>query len=269
MPSFGWMSLLPVTLVATSCSQGQDSGSPSDPLTAEDWLDAARVQVDQPRTTSFLLETGSAEAQQGEVLYLDVDRFSVTSSTAVTRTRPDGPPETSEVTLRTVADGERLRILLPATFGGKATMAVLPVDRIPELTSATTPFRLELLQPLQFAESLLIRFQAERYEETQDDHGNPRILLHGWMPAGTLADLGLGETDAVDSGARAEILLDAQQAAVLSLTLFPSAPGEHGLHLFLPETAAPADDAERHLRLALPEGAATMDLSRLLPTDDS
>ncbi|MHC4380467.1 MAG: hypothetical protein ACYSU1_05190, partial [Planctomycetota bacterium] len=252
-----------------SCSQGQGSDAPSDPRTAEEWLDTARAQVSRPRTTSFSLETGSAEAQQGEIRYFDAHRFAVTSRTSVTRTRPDGPPESSEITMRTVADGEQLRILLPATFGGNATMAVLPVDRIPELASATTPFRLELLQPLEFANSLLLRFQAERFEETQDASGNPRILLHGRMPAGTLADLGLGGTDAVDSGARAEALLDAQHGVVLSLSLFPSAPGEHGLHLVLPDTAAPAEDAERHLRLALPEGASTMDLSRLLPTGGS
>lgn len=269
MSSFRWLPLLSVPVLALGCSHEEDTASPIDPRTAEEWLDAARAEVMAPRATTFRLETGSAEAQQGEVLYLDAHRFSVTAHTSVTRTRPDGPPETTEITLRTSADGDQLRILLPATFGGGATMAVLPVDRIPELASASTPFRLELLQPLHFAASLLARFEAERFEETQDARGKARILLHGWMPAGTLADLGLGETDAVDSGARTEILLDAEQAAVLSLLLVPSAPGEHGLHLSLPETTAPVEGAEQDLRLALPEGAATMDLSRLLPTDDS
>lgn len=276
MPRRGRLPLLCSALLLLGCSHEEPAGGAADAVAdtgaakdADAWLDAAREASRVPRATSFRLVTGSAAAQEGEILYLDATRFLVTAHTEVTLSMPDGPSESSAVTMRIGADGEELRILLPPAFGGRATMAVLPVARIPDLASATTPFRIELLEPMHLVQGLLSRLESAGFHELTADDGSKRILVEGVLPAGSLADLGLGSTDVVDSGARTEVLLDRATATVFALELFPSEFGEHGLTLSLPDLGQPSEMEAADLRLELPEGTATMDLSRLLPTEES
>lgn len=230
---------------------------------AEDWVALARVATRSPRTTSFLLKPGGGEDQAGTASYLDATRFRVLNRSRMTRSRPDGPPEHTPLTIELACDGEELRILVSAA-GRSGNMMLLPAARLGELQQTTPGFTLEQLDPLHFTASLMERFHATSFEIQEGG----RVLLEGTIPDGTLADFGMGGTDVVDADAEVLIHLDQATSHVVRLQLLPKVLQDGALDLELSGLESAPTGLSAYA-LALPPDAATMDLSASLPEPSS
>lgn len=270
-----WLLASFVMVVSFSCSeeerldpQGAVVFEAADAESPADWLEVAKASLRAPRQASFVIVSGRSSEKTGRLTFQDLTHFRVESTLTVATTEPSGDSASMQLEIVSAADGETLRIQLPAVFGAPASMAVFPVQRFRELEavgpeSPLHRYRLESLSPVHMAGALL---EACSEIEAQDnDNATGSQAFTAQVKTETLIALGILDTSAQGESFLLQLNLDQTSGKFAGLQVVGARGGIVRFLMQIDDIAAPAASLDRGFSLTIPDGQVVVDLALQLP----
>ena len=257
-----------------SCSEGESANSPN--AAPADWLEVAQASLRFPRQASFVIASGRGGEKVGKLNFQDQTHFRVESALTVGTTTPSGEATTAQLEIVSAADGETLRIQLPAVFGAPASVAVFPVQRFADLeavgpSSPLHRYRLESLSPVHMARALLAACSEIEAEHDNKNAGSGEAKPTGTrsfsasIHASSLIELGILDASEQEKSFVLQLDLDQASGKFAGLQVVGVKGGIGRFSMLIHDFTAPVAFADKGFTLPIPDGQVVVDLALQLP----
>lgn len=249
-------------------AQGADSKKASEAESPADWLEVAQASLRAPRNASFVMASGRSSEKSGLLIFQDLTHFRVESTQSIATTTPGGEGTAVQLEIVSAADGETLRIQLPAVFGAPASIAVFPVKRFQELKavgpkSPLHRYRPESLSPIHMASALLE--VCSEIERNDDSSTADLLAFTAQVKTETVIALGIVEASAQEESFLLHLNLDRASGILAGLQVVGAEGGIIRLKMRLDDLTAPMASDGRGFSLTIPDGQVVVDLALQLP----